>query len=91
MAEKARAKPEEAKPEVANAVPPPEVFVVHSKRIACDNVGGALGHPRVWLEMGEANFVDCLYCDRRYVLAAGDEGLESERADPGLYEGSHGH
>ena len=64
---------------------------VRSRRVACDGVGGALGHPRVWLEMGEADFVECGYCDRRFVLAAGVEGAESERLAPGVYEGSHGH
>jgi uncharacterized Zn-finger protein len=91
MAQKATTKPDEATPEVAGATPPPEVIVVRSKRVACDGVGGALGHPRVWLEMGEADFVECLYCDRRFVLAAGDEGLEDELSTPGVYEGSHGH
>lgn len=71
--------------------PPPEVVTVRSRRVACDGVGGALGHPRVWLEMGEADFVECTYCDRRFVLAAGVEGVESERLAPGVYEGSHGH
>jgi uncharacterized Zn-finger protein len=73
------------------AVPPPEIITVRSKRVACDGVGGALGHPRVYLEMGEADFVECTYCDRRFVLAAGTEGPESEYAAPGVYEGSHGH
>ena len=72
-------------------IPPPEVVTVRSRRVACDGVGGALGHPRVWLEMGEANYVECSYCDRRFVLAAGVEGVESERLAPGVYEGSHGH
>ena len=69
----------------------PEVVVVRSRRVACDGVGGALGHPRVGLEMGEADFVECSYCDRRFVLATGAEGVESERLAPGVYEGSHGH
>jgi uncharacterized Zn-finger protein len=69
----------------------PEVVVVRSRRIACDGVGGALGHPRVWLEMGDEPFVECLYCDRRFVLAAGDEGHEDERLAPGVYEGAGGH
>jgi uncharacterized Zn-finger protein len=73
------------------ARPAPEVITVRSKRVACDGVGGALGHPRVWLEMGEADFVECLYCDRRFVLAHGSEGLEDEQLAPGVYEGSHGH
>lgn len=74
-----------------DAGPAPETVVVHSHRIACDGVGGALGHPRVWLEMGGAGFVECPYCDRRFVLAAGDEGAEDERLAPGVYEGAHGH
>ena len=40
-------------------------------RVACDGIGGALGHPRVYLEMGDENFVECPYCDRRFVLKAG--------------------
>ncbi|MDB5437307.1 MAG: hypothetical protein JWR47_3564 [Phenylobacterium sp.] len=73
------------------AIPPPEVIVVRSRRVACDGVGGALGHPRVYLEMGEGDFVECPYCDRRFVLAAGTEGPEDELLAPGVYEGSHGH
>lgn len=74
-----------------DAIPAPEVVRVRSKRVACDGVGGALGHPRVWLEMGEEDFVECGYCDRRFVLAHGSEGLENELLAPGVYEGSHGH
>ena len=100
MARKASVKPASGKvlPEPAPAkgslvpnLPPPEVITVRSKRVACDGVGGALGHPRVWLEMGEADFVECTYCDRRFVLPRGNEGPENEYAAPGVYEGSHGH
>ena len=80
-----------ATPGEPSAIPPPEVIVVRSRRVACDGVGGALGHPRVYLEMGEADFVECTYCDRRFVLASGTEGPESELLAPGVYEGSHGH
>ena len=69
----------------------PEVVTVRSRRIACDGVGGALGHPRVYLEMGGEPFVECPYCDRRFVLAAGSEGAEDERLAPGVYEGAGGH
>lgn len=75
----------------ASDLPAPEMVVVRSHRVACDGVGGALGHPRVWLEMGEADFVECPYCDRRFVLAKDSEGAEDERLAPGVYEGSHGH
>jgi uncharacterized Zn-finger protein len=80
-----------ASPGEPSALPPPEVIVVRSRRVACDGVGGALGHPRVYLEMGEGDFVECPYCDRRFVLASGTEGPEDELLAPGVYEGSHGH
>jgi hypothetical protein len=42
--------------------------------------------------MGDGDFVECPYCDRRFVLAAdAGEGAEDERLAPGVYEGSHGH
>ena len=69
----------------------PEIIVVHSHRVACDGVGGALGHPRVWMELGEAGFVECGYCDRRFVLAKDHTVDEDERLAPGVYEGAGGH
>ncbi|MDZ4775236.1 MAG: zinc-finger domain-containing protein [Alphaproteobacteria bacterium] len=54
-----------------NALPAPEVITVTSRRLKCDGGGGALGHPVVFYDMGEADFVECLYCDRRFVLAVG--------------------
>jgi uncharacterized Zn-finger protein len=89
----AQVRPEPAPAEPALTPPhaAPEVVTVRSRRLACDGVGGALGHPRVWLEMGEADFVECPYCDRRFVLPGGEEGVEDERLAPGVYEGPHGH
>lgn len=54
------------------AFPPPEVIVVETKRVKCDGGGGALGHPLVYLEMGDADFVECPYCDRRFILKGSD-------------------
>jgi uncharacterized Zn-finger protein len=88
---KPRPEPAPAKAALTPDLPAPEVIVVRSKRVSCDGVGGALGHPRVYLEMGEGGFVECPYCDRRFVLAAGTEGPEDELLAPGVYEGSHGH
>jgi uncharacterized Zn-finger protein len=68
---------------------PAEEVLVRSRRVSCDGVGGALGHPRVWIELGGDNVGECPYCDRRFVLAGG--GHESERRAPGVYEGSSGH
>ena len=70
-----------------DAPPPPEVRIVRSKRIACEGVGGALGHPRVYLEMGEANFVECGYCDRRFELAPDADGWVVR--DLGSLNGTH--
>jgi NADH dehydrogenase (ubiquinone) Fe-S protein 6 len=53
---------------------PPETFRVNTPRVACDGSGdvpAALGHPRVWLEMDERGYVECGYCDRRFVLIGG--------------------
>jgi uncharacterized Zn-finger protein len=51
--------------------PAPETIETRTTRVMCDGGGGALGHPRVYLEMGEASFVECPYCDRRFVLKEG--------------------
>jgi NADH dehydrogenase (ubiquinone) Fe-S protein 6 len=55
-------------------IEPPETIRVQTRRVACDGSGevpAALGHPRVWLEIDESGFVDCGYCDRRFVLIGG--------------------
>ncbi len=49
----------------------PETIEVDSSRVVCDGGNGALGHPRVYLEMGDEGMVECPYCDRRFVLKAG--------------------
>ena len=51
----------------------PEVIEIDSETVACDG-GGALGHPRVWLNCRGKGAVDCPYCDRRFVLKPGAKG-----------------
>jgi len=51
----------------------PEVTEVENTRVSCDGGEGSLGHPRVYLEMGDEDFVECPYCDRKFVLRAGAE------------------
>lgn len=46
---------------------PPETIIVTDHHVSCDG-GGALGHPKVWYELGADNEVTCGYCDRRFVL-----------------------
>ena len=62
-------------------VPPPEQIVVSTKRVACDGGGGALGHPLVYMDMGDEDHVECGYCDRRFVLSA-RPAPENEYLDP---------
>ncbi|MEI7932711.1 MAG: zinc-finger domain-containing protein [Alphaproteobacteria bacterium] len=57
--------------ETPMSVEAPESVEVSTSRVACDGGGGALGHPRVYLEMGDEHFVECPYCDKRFVLKAG--------------------
>lgn len=45
---------------------PLETIDVDGKVVACDGGVGALGHPRVFLNMGAEGHVDCPYCGRRY-------------------------
>lgn len=49
----------------------PEVVVVTTPKIACDGGGGALGHPKVWYDMSESDYVECKYCDRIFALKGG--------------------
>ncbi len=50
----------------------PETEIVTATRIACDGGGSALGHPRVWLTIPpETGYVECGYCDKKFVLKGG--------------------
>jgi uncharacterized Zn-finger protein len=59
-----------------DTIPPPEVTYTDNRRAKCDgDERGGDGHPRVWLEIDASGWVDCLYCDRRFVLAGGPADL----------------
>ncbi|RKF16137.1 zinc-finger domain-containing protein [Roseovarius spongiae] len=46
----------------------PEIRIVDQYRVACDGSEGALGHPRVWLQIpAEQGWVECPYCDCRII------------------------
>ena len=87
------------------SIAPPEIVKVETHRVACDGASGirgprngaahfraaALGHPKIYLEIDEHGYVDCGYCDRRFVLSGGPaDGVDqaalsdiSEGGDPG--------
>ncbi|MCI2394174.1 zinc-finger domain-containing protein [Aliiroseovarius sediminis] len=47
---------------------PPETKIVDSFKVSCDGGEGALGHPRVYLLIpAEDGWVECPYCDCKYV------------------------
>jgi uncharacterized Zn-finger protein len=48
---------------------PSETLIVKEKNVSCDGGEGALGHPRVFLTLDNAEGdIECPYCDRRFVL-----------------------
>lgn len=53
------------------AIDEPETVIVEHSRVSCDGGGGALGHPKIFLQMGPNRQVDCPYCDKRFVLKDG--------------------
>lgn len=65
---------------------PPEKIYSNSKRVSCDGGGGALGHPRVWLEMGGKGEVECPYCGRLYALTTSQ--TSGTQTSPSTNQGS---
>ena len=56
-------------------ISPPETIRTSHARVSCDGTGPGvpvqLGHPRVFLQIDEHGYVDCGYCDRRFILIGG--------------------
>ncbi|MEL6529009.1 MAG: zinc-finger domain-containing protein [Pseudomonadota bacterium] len=79
-------------------ISPPEIIKVDTRRVSCDGAsairGGsnykpaALGHPRIYLEIDEHGYVDCGYCDRRFVLIGGPADGVDQSTLPDISEGS---
>src|SRR3546814_19996042 len=72
-------------------IKPPETVRVTRSRVACDGAsdipgGAARGHPRIYMEIDEKGYVDCGYCDRRFVLIGGPADISP---DPGSDGGAH--
>lgn len=75
-------------------LPAPEIVMTTQRRVSCDGATGirtngtyrpaALGHPRVWLQIDEKGYVDCGYCDRRFVLEGDPHQVGEREIEPGL-------
>ena len=71
----------------------PQITPVETRRLWCDGAGdirggenyrpAALGHPRVYMEIDEKGYVDCGYCDRRFVLRGDATEHGSREIGPG--------
>ena len=77
----------------------PETTLVTSHRVWCDGAGdirggenyrpASLGHPRVWMEIDdEQGYVDCGYCDRRFVLKGGPADGADQASLPDIASGA---
>ncbi|HJM90468.1 MAG: zinc-finger domain-containing protein [Alphaproteobacteria bacterium] len=50
----------------------PETIETDNATVSCDGGGdAAMGHPMVYLSMGTKAWVECPYCDRKYILKTG--------------------
>jgi len=47
---------------------PFETIEVDEPVVACNGGGGALGHPRVFLNLTSTGRIECPYCSRLFVL-----------------------
>ena len=52
----------------ADALPAVETMTVTTKRVKCDGGSDGMGHPRVFMDMGDDSSVECKYCGKRFVL-----------------------
>ncbi len=46
---------------------PSETITIDATVAACDGDGGALGHPKVYLNLAPSGTAECPYCSRRFV------------------------
>jgi uncharacterized Zn-finger protein len=47
---------------------PLETLHVTSKKVACSGGSKSLGHPLVYLDMGQKNYVTCPYCSKYFTI-----------------------
>jgi uncharacterized Zn-finger protein len=45
-----------------------ETVYSESNEVSCDGGEGALGHPKVYLQIGTKTSITCPYCSRQFVL-----------------------
>ncbi len=58
---------------------PFETIYVETNTVACNGGGGALGHPKVYLNLGPDHRIECPYCSRLYVLEPARQGAVQDQ------------
>ena len=51
-----------------------EEVTVDTTEVCCDGGGGALGHPKIFLNIGKEGQIDCPYCGKTFILKAKQAG-----------------
>jgi uncharacterized Zn-finger protein len=62
-------------PRESQAMQPFETVYVETDVVACNGSGGALGHPKVYLNLSAEGKIECPYCSRLFIH-------ETNRAQP---------
>lgn len=62
-------------PRESHAMQPFETVYVDTEVVACNGSGGALGHPKVYLNLSAEGKIECPYCSRLFIH-------ETKRAQP---------
>lgn len=50
-----------------------EPVYVQKESVSCDGGGGPLGHPNVYLKIGETGDVFCPYCSVQFIFSDNDQ------------------
>lgn len=53
---------------------------VHERHVSCDGGGGALGHPKIYLEIKPGvNEIICPYCGQEFIYTNSEEKLSATK------------
>lgn len=45
-----------------------ESLLVNTRQVDCDGGGGGIGHPKIYLSIGDNNIVECPYCGKTFIF-----------------------
>lgn len=62
-----------------NLVAEEPVVVVKSNHTWCDGGRGALGHPKVYINLDKPEIMDCGYCGKRFLADKHKKFFENEK------------